>query len=425
MAKGRVTVGAVKGLTKADNDVFLWDDLRAGFGVKCTPAGKKVFLLQYRMAGRGSPTRRYTIGAYGPWTVDKAEKEASRLLLLIDQGIDPAADKRERKRRSVDLLFEKIADEYLAKRVKPVTSKSYEFTESILRLHITPVLKGKALPAITKGELLVMLNKLPVNSLALRRNVFAVVRAFFRWAKGEGHISANPVADMNAPPAVESRDRVLSVDEIRLAWRAMSALPYPFGPWQRLLLILGQRRNETAGLDWVELSRSAREWVVPGRRTKNGQTHIVPLSDLAVETIDTIAGGDNWPKRGPVFSTRKDTSISGFSKAKRLLDSKIAELIAADAAASGDEPHSMDAWRLHDLRRTAATHMQAQRIPSDWIEAVQNRLSGEGKKGSAKVYQRYTYQDEKREALQRWGEYLRSLVTEQRSNVVPLAVKAG
>lgn len=61
MAKGRITVGAVKALESADNDVFLWDDLRAGFGVKCTPAGKKVFLLQYRMAGRGSPTRRYTI----------------------------------------------------------------------------------------------------------------------------------------------------------------------------------------------------------------------------------------------------------------------------------------------------------------------------------------------------------------------------
>ena len=420
MAKGRVTTASVKGLTKADGDVFLWDDLRAGFGVKCTPAGKKVFLLQYRMAGRGSPTRRYTIGAYGPWTVDKAEREASRLLLLIDQGTDPASDKQERKRQSVDLLFEKVVEEYLTRYVKPVTPKSYEFAESIFRLHITPTMKGKALPAITKAELLGMLNKLPVSGLALRRNVFSVVRAFFRWSKGENYISINPVADMNAPPAVESRDRVLSVDEIKLVWRGMSATPYPFGPWQRLLLILGQRRNETAGLDWAELNRLAREWIVPGRRTKNGQTHIVPLSDLAIETIDTIAGSDNWPKRGPVFSTRKDTSISGFSKAKRLLDDKIADIIAEDATAAGDEPHIMEDWRLHDLRRSAATHMQAQRIPSDWIEAVQNRLSGGSRKGSANVYQRYNYQDEKREALQRWGEYLRLVVSDSGSNVIPL-----
>ena len=420
MAKGRVTTASVKGLTKADGDVFLWDDLRAGFGVKCTPAGKKVFLLQYRMAGRGSPTRRYTIGAYGPWTVDKAEREASRLLLLIDQGTDPASDKQERKRQSVDLLFEKVVEEYLTRYVKPVTPKSYEFAESIFRLHITPTMKGKALPAITKAELLGMLNKLPVSGLALRRNVFSVVRAFFRWSKGENYISINPVADMNAPPAVESRDRVLSVDEIKLVWRGMSATPYPFGPWQRLLLILGQRRNETAGLDWAELNRLAREWTVPGRRTKNGQTHIVPLSDLAIETIDIIAGSDNWPKRGPVFSTRKDTSISGFSKAKRLLDDKIADIIAEDATAAGDEPHIMEDWRLHDLRRSAATHMQAQRIPSDWIEAVQNRLSGGSRKGSANVYQRYNYQDEKREALQRWGEYLRLVVSDSGSNVIPL-----
>lgn len=425
MAKAKISVRAIEGLQKASAPVFLWDCEKPGFGVKVTPAGKKVFILQYRLGGRGSKTVRYTIGPYGVWTVAAAEKEAGRLLLLVGQGIDPGTEKQNSRRLAIGTDFDKIADLYLEEQVRPYTPRSYDFVESILRVHVRPVLKGKALPHILEDDIRDLIAKLPLTKTALRRNVFAVLRPFFKWAKGEKRIiKINPMADMDAPPSAASRDRVLDDAEMRIVWRAANALPYPFGPWILLLLTLGQRRTEVATLEWKELNRNEGEWIIPGSKTKNGQTHVVPLSSLAVTELDVLAGGDAWPKRGLVFTTTGRTAISGFSKAKRIIDEKIAEIIAADATLEGDETHSFDPWRFHDLRRSMATGMQRLRIPTEVIEACENRLAGGSKQGAAKVYQRYAYADEKQAALQKWGDHLTLVTANKSSNVVPLAIKA-
>jgi hypothetical protein len=74
-------------------DLFLWDATLAGFGLKVTPAGAKVYVVQYRAGGRGrgSPTRRLTIGRHGaPWTPDQARRKALAILGEVVQGNDPA-----------------------------------------------------------------------------------------------------------------------------------------------------------------------------------------------------------------------------------------------------------------------------------------------------------------------------------------------
>jgi len=425
MAKAKISVRAIEAMQPASAPVFLWDIEKPGFGVKVTPAGKKVFILQYRRGGRGSKTIRYTIGPYGVWTVAAAEREAGRLLLLVGQGLDPGTEKQNSRRLAVGTNFDKIADLYLEEQVKPHTPRSYEFVESILRVHVRPAFKGEALPHITEDDIRDLISKLPLTKTALRRNVFAVLRPFFKWAKGEKRvIKLNPMADMDAPPAAASRDRVLDDDEMRTVWRAANTLPYPFGPWIRLLLALGQRRTEVASLEWKELNRQESEWIIPGSKTKNGQTHVVPLSTLVIAELDLLAGSDVWPKRGLVFTTTGKTSISGFSKAKRIIDSKIVDLIVFDASAAGDDIHSFDPWRFHDLRRSMATGMQRLRIPPEVIEACENRLAGGSKQGAAKVYQRYTYADEKRDALQKWSDHLILVTTDKSLNVVPIALKA-
>ena len=84
MPRQKITKRAIETVKPALGPVFLWDKELSGFGVKVTPAGKQVFILQYRMGGRGSATKRYTIGAHGaPWTVSQADKEARRLMLLV------------------------------------------------------------------------------------------------------------------------------------------------------------------------------------------------------------------------------------------------------------------------------------------------------------------------------------------------------
>ncbi len=391
-----------------DRDAFLWDTDTRGFGVKITPAGKRVYLLQYRLGGRGSKTRRYTIGSHGAWTPAAAEAEAKRLLMLVGQGKDPADDKRQRVREATDLTFDAVADRFEALEVPKRWVKSGGFVKDALRLHLRPKLGKRALPSITGQEIVALLDDLK-GGPAMRRNVYAVAHRLFRWSQGRGEIDRNPLEGVEAPKPVASRDRVLSDSELRLVWIASDELPRAFCALVRLLLLTGQRRDEVAALEWQELDRDRGEWILPSARAKNNREHLVPLSPQAVAELDALAGGETWPRKGYVLTTDGGKSrVSGYSKAKRKLDEEVADMVEDDAA-------PVAPWRFHDLRRSVATGLQRLRIPSDWIEALQNRR----KAGVAGTYQRYAFADEKREALATWGGHVASLLAAE-GNVVRL-----
>jgi integrase len=424
MATGKLTKRAVDALHKGERDQFLWDEDLSGFGLKVTPAGNKVYLLQYRLGGRGAKTRRFTIGTHGsPWTPSGARDEAERLLTLVRRGVDPADDKAERQRIANDLAFSGYADRFLADYVKQQWKGSYGYAEGILRLHVTPVLKSKPLPSIRKSDLVAVFDRVPADRVALRRNIFSVLRRLFRWAKGRGDIAVSPVDDFEAPPAPGARDRVLTDEELRLVWLAAGDLGYPFGPFYRILLGTGQRREEVSGLDWRELKRAASEWLLPAERAKNGIANVIHLSSLVIAELDGLAGGEKWPRRGLVFSTTGKTAVSGYSKAKGRLDAAVLELARSEAEKAEDDPEHVELppWRVHDLRRTFATGMQRLGVRFEVTEAVLNHVSG-SKAGVAGVYQRHDWKQEKKDALNAWAAHIERVVSgADETNVVQLA----
>ncbi len=418
MATGKITIDSVKKLQRGERDSFLWDTECKGFGVKCTPADKKVYIVQYRMhGGRAAKVKRYTIGTHGTFTPDSARKEAERLLRMVAQGVDPAGEKHRLRTEASELAFSAYADTFLKLYVKKEWERSYDFAESALRLHAKPRLKSTPLPQIDAQRLTRFFDDLP-DMPGLRRNVFAVLRLLFRWAKGRGDIAVNPIADFGGPTPTGTRSRWLNEGDLTVLLKATLKLPSPFGPFCRLLMISGQRRNEVSELDWRELDRENRSWIIPPARAKNKVEHLVPLSAFAISELDSMAGGEKWPKRGYVFTTNNTDPISSFSKLKKKIDSAMLDV------ALKDDPHAeIEAWRLHDLRRSAATHMQRLGIPNEHVEAVQNRLAGRSKPGAGKAYLLYEFEPEKRVALDRWGGFLASLLADK-NNVVPL-VKAG
>jgi integrase len=419
MPTGKITIANVKALAPGDRDIFLWDTERSGFGVKCTPTGKKVYILQYRMhGGRGAKIKRYTIGQHGTWTPDSAGKEAERLLRLVGQGVDPSAQKVRARIEADELAFAKYADRFLDQYVKPNWPRSYGFPESALRLYAKPHFRDTPLPQIEAKAIARFYDGLPTGKPGLRRNVHVVLRRLMRWAKGRGDIASDPFDGFESPAPVASRDRVLTDHEVRTLWMATGSVAAPFGCFIRLLLLTGQRRNEVAGLDWKELDRDAGQWLIPASRAKNGIENLLPLSPQAIAELDSLAAAIKWPRRGLVFTTTGKSPISGFSKAKRILDAAMLNIVRED------DPHAeLDQWRFHDLRRTMATDMQRLRISGDVIEACENRIAGRSKAGAARVYQRHSYEEEKREAMERWGAFVAALVAKS-DNVVPLA-KAG
>jgi integrase len=423
MPTGKITKETVDGLKAGAKDAFLWDSKLAGFGVKCTPRGRKTFIYQYRLGGRGAKTRRYTIGSYGTWTPDLALKEAKRLDGLVDQGKDPVSDKQDRQRRATNFAFDAYCDRFLEDEIKPHWKRSYDDVERALRLHVRPVLRSKPLPELRKADIVDVIDRIPAKQKALRRKVWAVLSRLFTWAVSKDHLERSPLEAAEPPPAPSSRDRTLDDSELRLAWLAADKLQYPFGPMYRILIGTGQRREEVAALDWKELNRGSREWRLHAERAKNEEANTIHLSEAMVAELDAIAGGDKWPRRGLVFTTTGKTSVSGYSRAKVRLDSEMLSIARDEADKAGDDREQVliDDWRVHDLRRTLATGMQRLGVRFEVTEAILNHRSG-SRAGVAGIYQRHHWRDEKREALNAWAAHIdRTVKGDVVINVVSLA----
>lgn len=419
MPTAKITKRSVDSLRPGDQDIFLWDQEVSGFGLKLTRAGKRTYVLQYRMGGRGHAAKRITIGQHGPLTPDQARAEAKRLLVRVAQGFDPLADRRERQRIEIDLAFDRYAQAFLTMYVREHWKASYELAEAALRLHITPVLKSRPLPAIKRADVTAVIDRIPAKQPALRKNVFAVLRRLMRWALARGDIDINPVEAMETPPGAPSRERVLDDGELKLVWHAAAKLDYPFGPMYLLLMVTGQRREEVSAMRWEELDRGAQTWRLPGERSKNGHGHTIHLSLMALTLLDDLSrlsGGtaELWPKTGFVFTTTGRSAVSGYSRAKRRIDAMIqsmAESGIGDAGIEPDPSFKMSPWRIHDIRRTMATVMQRLGVRFEVIEACENRLSGLSRTGVAGRYQRYDWAAEKKWALDLWAGHLDALVT--------------
>lgn len=397
MATGKISKRTIDALRSATKNHFLWDTDLKGFGAKITPAGSISYVIQFRMGGREASTRRYTIGAHGsPWTPSTARAEAERLLILVAQGVDPVDAEKQRRREAVDLAFDNYAD-FFARSCKGEGWS--RLVERVVRLYLKPILRKKPLPTIKRADIVSVLDQMPDEQVANRRNVFAVMRRLFRWAVSRGDIERSPMEGMETPPPVKPRERWLSDEELKLIWDRTDECHRCFGPIVRLLITTGQRREEVSGMRWEEVDRDERLWTLPGARAKNGEPNRIPLIQLSIVELDRQAFGRKWPKKGRVFTTSSGARYTGYAKGKLKLDRQIAEL----------RGEALPPWRLHDLRRTLATNFQKLGVRFEVTEAVLNHV-GASKAGVAGIYQRHDWKEEKRQALNDWNDHLVSLL---------------
>jgi integrase len=203
----------------------------------------------------------------------------------------------------------------------------------------------------------------------------------------------------NRPIVPKPRERVLSDDELAEVWRAAGDNTY--GTIVRLLILTGQRREEIGGLRWSEIDFAAQTIRLPGERAKNHRPHDVPLSDPSMRLITAL------PRR---LDSDFVFGIRGFPIPKRALDERIAAACQAPMAP----------WVLHDLRRSLATGLgERLGVLPHVVEAILNHVDGH-KRGVAGVYNRASYDKEKRAALDMWAAHVLGLVEGVASNVVPL-----
>jgi integrase len=392
----------------AARDTWLWDSEIKGFGVRLRPNGRKTYIVEYRPGGGGrrAPKRRYTIGPHGsPWTPDTARAEARRILGLVAANRDPLAERSERRRRDANTVAE-IAADFIEKYARR-RQKSWRETKRVFLSDMNPAFGNKAIENVTRQDVVRLLDRVAERGPVMANRTLAYMRRFFNWCIERGYMEQNPCTGLRSFGEAVSRDRTLDDGELVEVWQAAEHVGSVWAPLIKLLILTAQRRSEVAEMRWSEIDFVRRTWTIPAERAKNKRAHDVPLADTALATLEAQPRLSFQDQVGSmvespfVFTTTGKTPVSGFSKAKQILDRAILEA----RRESDPDAQAMPHWTFHDLRRTATTGMARLGIHPHIADAVLNHKEGTIR-GVAAVYNRHAYLDERRRALEAWEAHL-------------------
>lgn len=370
----------------------LWDAVLPGLGIRIAhpssrhEAGAKTWFVRYRSNGA---QRRMKIGTYPTLGLSEAREVARQVFTAVGAGKDPAAEKRDASSRARVDTFERVAEAFITRYAKR-HNKSWQETERILKRYVIPIWGPRQVRDITRPDVLALLDDMVDRGApVMAKQTHSTIRKLFYWAVERGILDTSPCVRIPIPAKANERDRVLTDDELRAVWLACDPLKWPFGPAIRLLVLTGQRRDEVATMRWPDIDLDTGLWTIPRELMKGDRAHEVPLSSIAKEIILSLPKLDETL----VFTTKGRVPITGFSNAKRRLD----------------ELSGVADWRIHDLRRTAASGMARLGVEPHVVEKVLGHQTGTIS-GVAAIYNRHGYQAEKQEALERWAREVLRLV---------------
>jgi integrase len=358
-----------------------------GLRLRVGAGGQKTWIVRKRV---GAKTINKKLGTYPALSLAKAREGALAVIEALER--DGSTDALAR-------TFGAVADTWVDK-VAKVKNGSWQLQKRRLEMHVYPTWKDRKIIDIKRSDVRELLEGIKGDVLPNR--VQTLIKTIFRYALSRDWIEASPVEGITKLRDESPRERVLDMGEVKRIWDAADLLGFPFGHYIRVLLLTAQRRTEVAGMKWADVDLEAGTWVLSSAETKSDRAHLVPLSPAVVDILSAL------PRLGPfVFTTDGKTHMKSYSKAKARLDEFL--------TAKGDP---LAPWRLHDLRRTAATHM----VRLGVLEEVVGRVLNHARTGvTAKVYALHSYAPEKRSALDRWAaEVLRAVGEKAASNVVAL-----
>lgn len=400
-----------KPIERRQTDYF--DTVTKGLCLRISPAGTRAWNLVYTKPTDGKRARM-KIGRYPEMTLAKARERARDARAGLGEGADPVAEKRA---LAASQTVSDLIDNYVARHAS--TKRSGDEIARRLRKNVSEVIGTVKLSDLHRRDLTRCIDAVKDRGAPVEANrLFEDMRAMVRWAKGRGDLDDNLVDGMRRPTETKERDRYLTADEIRTMWAALPEADMREATRRilRLCLVTGQRVGEIAGMMREEIDLEAAVWTIPPERAKNGREHVVPISAMAVaivrdqiEDVDALAerkdrAVPNWVFPGPGF--RAAVTAASVPKAVKRLEE--------DGDVMGIAP-----FTPHDLRRTAATHMEELGISPFIVGHVLNHVSMTKATVTSRVYARYDYAREKREALHLWAERLACIIADK-DNVVPL-----
>src|ERR1700693_4364778 len=261
MPRVKLTKSVIDDLPTPTKDVVYWDAGCPGFGVKVTPAGRKVFVVLFRTGGAGSRLRKYTIGPYGRVTLPQARVSAQKVFAARLEGRDLAAEKRDARKRMVADRVEDLLEAYITQHVSQ--NRSARATSQMLRRELGSW-SGRSMHEISKRDVIEVVSAVEQRGAPVAANkTLKTIKTFLRWCVGRAVLDQSPADGVPLPAKEVARDRVLTDPELAQVILTARTMGGPYGGILELLALTGQRREEAAGSTWDEFDLDQRIWTLP------------------------------------------------------------------------------------------------------------------------------------------------------------------
>lgn len=417
----RKAIEALIATAKEDgsSQLELIDERERGLRIR---VGKRTATWQLKVRLKSGEQSRIKLGLWPEMGISDARVAARKKRTVVDEGVNPNERSRAEVRKEAEEKRTRIAlseaigrydEEVLANhRTGAATRRALDGVRGLLRK-----LVRRPLSEITRQEVADAVRATAKEAPISANRKLAYASAFFNWCVDEELITSNPVERIRKPARENVRDRFHTLEELAEIWAATESMGYPFRQLYRLAMVLPMRREELAAMPVADLDLGADDpgdegvWILPADRTKNSRALRVPLSRLARSVIAEALAHEDRPKKSTfVFSTTEDTSISGFSKAKRRLDEKIDAARRKRAEDDGHdygETDGMPAWTLHDLRTSFNTHAcEILGIAPHVADRILNHVATATTSKIMRVYNKSELYEPRREALGAWARLL-------------------
>jgi integrase len=400
------------------------DTIVRGLAIRATPSGELTWTFMFRLKG-SRRLRRITLGDYSHMRLGHARAAAKEMLSEVRLGKDPQAKIRERveaEREPKPLTFGDLYRLWLERYAKP-NLKAWCAEEGRYQRNLEKSAGRRPVDELDRKLFANIRDQVASNSGPIESNrTVALINRVLHWSVDAGLIPYNAAARMKKAGKEKARERVLDLVGIRRFWTAvdehdawkptkgMGAMGRPISRSIRialkLMLVTAQRRGEIIGAKRTEFHLDGEKpyWVIPGARTKNGITHLVPLTRLAKQLVEdalVCSGRSDYlfassvGKDGAVRAdavTRAVTRLVHYHNKSRSLDQHLPTISP------------------HDLRRTAGTLMAKAGVSTEIRGHVLNHVTGAKTLRSTDVYNVHDYHREKRDALSKLEDALLTII---------------
>lgn len=387
-----MTVRALRTAEGEDRKEVWFDE--KGLGMRVSKTGRKSWVYVYHYAGK---SRRMTFGIYPSIGVADVRVLHAAAVKDVTEGRDPgSAVQAERLAQNQAITVQGLADEYL--RLHAVKKRSGQEDRRMLLRDVLPAWGSVKANEIARRDVIRLLDQVVERGAPIAANrVLALVRKMFNFGIERSLIDANPCDRVKPPSARVVRERTLSLEEIRAFWHglASSKMAEEIKLALKFQLVTAQRKGEIAKAEWSEVDFESRTWTISADKAKNGRAHRVPLSELAMSILMQI---------------RKLSEESKYWMPSRSGDKPMLETAIDHALRRNLSALNLEDVTPHDLRRTAATMMSSLGVQRITLSRILNHTDS----SVTAVYDRHSYDQEKRAALDLWAAQLGGILDSKR-----------